>query len=85
MWGFGDGLLRDLPLYVDPLNEPQLLGLGISQDDIKRARFAYILLLNTVKDPVARHILVDLRSPSIAWRAWDNSSLPKPRELEYIS
>ncbi|CAN0017593.1 unnamed protein product, partial [Sphacelaria rigidula] len=34
-------------------------------------------LLNTVKDPVARHILVDSRSPSTAWRALDEQFSPK--------
>ncbi|CAM9775798.1 unnamed protein product, partial [Sphacelaria rigidula] len=33
-------------------------------------------VLNTVKDPVARHILVDSRSPSIAWRALDEQFSP---------
>ena len=78
MWGFGDGLFRDPPLCVYPLNEPQLIWLGVSQDDIKRTRFTYLLLLNTVKDPVARHIVVDdSRSPSIAWRALDEQFFPK--------
>ncbi|CAN0028071.1 unnamed protein product, partial [Sphacelaria rigidula] len=38
---------------------------------------AYISLLNTVKDPVERHILVDSRSPSIAWCALDEQFSPK--------
>ena len=64
-------MFHDPPLCVDPLDEPQLLGLGASRVDIKRARFAYMLLFNTVEDPIAHHILLDARSPSIAWRMMD--------------
>ena len=47
MWGFGEGMFHDPPLCVDPLDELQLLGLGVSRDDIQRARFAYMLVFNT--------------------------------------
>ena len=76
MWGFGEGLFQDPPLCVDPLDEPQLLGLGVSRDDVQRARFGYMLLFTTVKDPIARHSLLDARSPSIAWRMMDEQFSP---------
>ena len=51
---------------MNPLNEPELLRLGVSPDNIKRARFAYILLTNTVKDGVGRCVEFRSRSPSVA-------------------
>ena len=62
LYGFGSGLV---------------LRLGVSPDDIKRARFAYILLINTVKDSVGKHIVFKSRSPSVAWRSLDEHFSPK--------
>ena len=58
---FGSGLVRNPPVCVNPLNEPELLRLGVSPDDIKRTRFAYILLIDTVKDGVGKHIVFKSR------------------------
>lgn len=77
IYDFGGGLFRDPPICVNPLNEPELLRLGVCPEDIKRARFAHILLMNTVKDGVGRHILLKSRSPSVAWRALDEHFCPK--------
>ena len=75
--GMGSGLVRNPPVCVNPLNEPELLRLGVSPDDIKRARFAYILLIDTVKDSVGEHIVFKSRSPSVAWRSHDEHFSPK--------
>lgn len=75
--GFGQGLFRDPPLCVDPFDDKESLGLGMSSDDIERARFGCILLLNTVRDGVDGHILFESRSPTIAWRALGKEFSPK--------
>ena len=62
LYEFGSGLVRNPPVFVNPLNEPELLRLGVFPDDIKRARFAYILLINTVKDSVGKRIVFKSRS-----------------------
>lgn len=50
----------------------ELQKLGVSVVDNQKARFAFILLNNTVKVPTARHIITEAGSPSRARRALDS-------------
>ena len=77
MYGFGSGLVPNSPVCVNPLNEPELLRLGVSPEDIKRAGFAYILLITAVKNGVGNHVVFKSRSPSVAWRGLDEHFSPK--------
>lgn len=56
--GFGESLFRNPPICIDSLNEQELLrlgGMGVSPDDVKRARFAYLLIINSVRDSRSAH------------------------------
>lgn len=54
---------------MNPLNEPELLRLVVSPDNLKRAHFAYIMFINTMKDDVGRHFVFKSESPPVAWSA----------------
>lgn len=75
MYDFGGGLFRNSPYCVHPLSELALLRLGVCPDDIKRGRFVYNLLINTVKDGVGRHIIVRSSATSVVRRALDGHFL----------
>lgn len=83
LYDFGGGLARNPPICVNLLNEPELLRFGVCPDDIKRARFAYISLIDTVKDGVGRHTVFKSKSPPIAWRALEEHFPPKTSGSEF--